>query len=297
MPAKARSGARFGSPGGAGPPETFDTHPFGYAYLDRHKICRFANRRFAAAHGLTPEEIRGKSMEALPGREFRDLCEPFFVAALAGEMQDFVHSARHADGRRMTVRTILRPDLHRDGTVEGVYLCSVNTARPDAEEALSACLCEAPESLCRAARLDAALPVPDPAPMGRPAPGSRGLVLVVDDDAALRGAIRRRLLRAGYRVEEASGTAEALQRLADLPDLRALVSDVVMEGPTGFALAQAASRLRPGLGIVLMSGLEGLAARHIGGAAFPLLRKPFEPEELVRAIEAVAPPVEGGPSG
>lgn len=296
MPAKARAGARCGAHGGAGPPEAFDTQPFGFAYLDRQKICRFANRRFAAAHGLTPEEIRGKSMDALPGRDVRDLCEPFFAAALAGETQDFIHPARHADGRRMTVRTILRPDVHRGGAVEGMYLCSVNTARPAADEALAACLCEAPEDLRRAG-LDEAIPAPGSAPMARPAPGSRGLVLVVDDDAALRGAIRRRLLRAGYRVEEASGTAEALQRLADLPDLRALVSDVVMEGPTGFALAQAASRLRPGLGIVLMSGLEGLAARHIGGAAFPLLRKPFEPEDLVRAIEAVAPPVEGDPSG
>lgn len=297
MPAKARAGARCGAHGGAGPPEAFDTQPFGFAYLDRQKICRFANRRFAAAHGLTPEEIRGKSMDALPGRDIRDLCEPFFAAALAGETQDFIHPARHADGRRMTVRTILQPDAHPGGAVGGVYLCSVNTARPTADEALAACLCEASEGLRRAADLDETLPAPVPAPMDRPAPGSRGLVLVVDDDAALRGAIRRRLLRAGYRVEEASGTVEALQRLADLPDLRALVSDVVMEGPTGFALAQAASRLRPGLGIVLMSGLEGLAARHIGGAAFPLLRKPFEPEDLVRAIEAVAPPVEGDPSG
>lgn len=293
MPAKARAGGRCGAHGGAGPAEAFDTQPFGFAYLDRQKVCRFANSRFAAAHGLTPEEIRGKSMDALPGRDIRDLCELFFAAALAGETQDFIHPARHADGRKMTVRTILRPDAPPGGAVRGVYLCSVNTARPAADEALAACLCEAPECLRHAADLDET----PPAPMDRPAPGSRGLVLVVDDDAALRGAIRRRLLRAGYQVEEASGMAEALQRLADLPDLRALVSDVVMEGPTGFALAQAASKLRPGLGIVLMSGLEGLAARHIGGAAFPLLRKPFEPEDLVRAIEAVAPPVEGAPSG
>lgn len=297
MPVEARPAARRGPSRVAGPPESSDSLPFGFAYIDRRKICRFANRRFAAAHGLTPEAIRGKSMDALLGRQLLDLSAPFFAAALSGRTGDFIHPARHADGRLMNVRTVLRPNADRSGAVGGLYLCSVNAARPAAEAALDACLSAAPERLRRASGRADPLAPPSDAPEAEVEPADRGLVLLVDDDAALRGAIRRRLLRAGYRVEEAAGTAEALQRLADLPELRALVSDVMMQGPSGFDLARAAARLRPGLGIVLMSGLEGLGAHQPGGTEFPLLRKPFEPEDLVRAIEAAAPRVTEAPSG
>ncbi|PJN93261.1 hypothetical protein CNY89_22240, partial [Amaricoccus sp. HAR-UPW-R2A-40] len=37
-----------------------DALPVGVAYVDQDKIYRFANQRFAAAYGFSPEEILGK---------------------------------------------------------------------------------------------------------------------------------------------------------------------------------------------------------------------------------------------
>jgi PAS domain S-box-containing protein len=102
-----------------------DALPVGIAYVDQDKIYRFANQPFAVAYGLTPEEIVGKHADAFIWREAMVLGDPFFEAAHQGTAVDFTHPARHADGRLLTVRTFLQPDLAADGTVRGFYVCSI----------------------------------------------------------------------------------------------------------------------------------------------------------------------------
>jgi PAS domain S-box-containing protein len=114
-----------------------DALPVGIAYVDQDKIYRFANERFAAAFGLTPEQIVGKHADAFTWREAMKLADPFFEAAHHGTAVDFTHPARHTDGRLLTVRTFLRPDLAADGTILGFYICSINvTKQKEAEAAL-----------------------------------------------------------------------------------------------------------------------------------------------------------------
>src|SRR3712207_4580995 len=114
-----------------------DALPVGIAYVDQDKIYRFANQRFAAAYGLTPEEIVGKHADAFIWREAMELGDPFFEAAHCGTAVDFTHPARHADGRLLTVRTFLRPDLAAEGSILGFYVCSINvTKQKEAEAAL-----------------------------------------------------------------------------------------------------------------------------------------------------------------
>ena len=79
-------------------------------------------------------------------------------------------------------------------------------------------------------------------------------MLLVDDDAAVRGVTAAQLSDLGYRVLEAGDAAEALQRLTDLDDLDVVLSDVVMPGTDGVALAAELRRRRPGLPILLMTG-------------------------------------------
>lgn len=122
-----------------------------------------------------------------------------------------------------------------------------------------------------------------PAP---PAAPTRGLVLLVDDNHELRQTVRRQLSRLGYAVIEADSGEEALELVRSVPDLRALVSDVVMPGMSGFRLAREAERLRPELRIVLMTGFDGADQADREGLSAPVFTKPFEPKELVRAIEA-----------
>lgn len=126
-----------------------------------------------------------------------------------------------------------------------------------------------------------------PRPPAGPAPAGEGhgLVLLVDDNDDLRRIVRRQLSHAGYTVIEASTGEEALELVAAIGDLRAVVSDVIMPGVSGFRMAREATALRPHLRIVLMTGFDGAEDEDRSGMAWPVLRKPFEPEQLVRAIE------------
>lgn len=106
------------------------------------------------------------------------------------------------------------------------------------------------------------------------------LVLVVDDDPAVRQALAGWLATLGYRVAEAAdgraGLAE-LDRLA--PD--ALVVDYAMPGLSGTEVARAARLRRPGLPVVLATGYSSDASL----GTLPILRKPFRIEELAEVLE------------
>ena len=121
--------------------------------------------------------------------------------------------------------------------------------------------------------------------------GGGKLVLLVEDNEDVRQTVRRQLLELGYRVLEARDADDARSLLAAVPEVAALVSDVVMPGPTnGVGLADTARRLVPGIKVVLITGYSGPAHRDHGGHDWfderLVLRKPFGKEELARALEA-----------
>jgi CheY-like chemotaxis protein len=71
------------------------------------------------------------------------------------------------------------------------------------------------------------------------APPTRKLVMVVDDDAAVRALVVKALAASGYDVEQAPdglAASEALGRLARPPDL--LICDVMMPTVDGYSLAR-----------------------------------------------------------
>ncbi len=71
------------------------------------------------------------------------------------------------------------------------------------------------------------------------APARRKLVLVVDDDAAVRTLVAKALLAKGYEVEQAADgmiASELLGRMKQIPDL--LICDVMMPTIDGFSLAR-----------------------------------------------------------
>ncbi|HZI77573.1 MAG TPA: response regulator, partial [Gemmatimonadales bacterium] len=63
-------------------------------------------------------------------------------------------------------------------------------------------------------------------------------VLVVEDDPALRALMARTLAAKGYRALEASDGIEALEQLAQEPDIELVVTDIVMPRMNGVELAQ-----------------------------------------------------------
>jgi signal transduction histidine kinase len=124
-------------------------------------------------------------------------------------------------------------------------------------------------------------------PTSQPAPRQRVLrVLVVEDDDAVRAALRRGLAARGYVVELAADAEEALAVLARGEPLDVLVSDITLPGLNGLKLIERALHVRPGIGAVLMSGYpEDASLATAFGERVPFVRKPADPSDLARAIE------------
>jgi CheY-like chemotaxis protein len=115
-----------------------------------------------------------------------------------------------------------------------------------------------------------------------------GSVLVVDDDRLVRRLTARMLRTEGYRVLEAESGAEALRTLESEPGIRLLVTDIVMPGMDGLALADRALGLLPQLRVVLMTGHAPELTAQLALPDFPLpvLLKPFTAEQLLGKVRA-----------
>jgi DNA-binding NtrC family response regulator len=111
-------------------------------------------------------------------------------------------------------------------------------------------------------------------------------VLVVDDERAVRSALRVNLGRAGFDVELTSSAEEALERVAsDRPDL--VLTDVKMPGMDGHELLDRLQAIDPDLPVVIMTGhgsVENAVAAMRAGAADYLI-KPVRRDELVVVLE------------
>jgi CheY-like chemotaxis protein len=115
------------------------------------------------------------------------------------------------------------------------------------------------------------------------------LILVVEDEAEVRAIAIAFLHSLGYSTCEAADAEQALRILADRPEIELLFSDVILgSGMNGSELARAARKLRPSLPTLLTSGYEHPIAQADAAAAnLPLLRKPYQREELAKAVRQV----------
>jgi CheY-like chemotaxis protein len=113
------------------------------------------------------------------------------------------------------------------------------------------------------------------------------VILVVDDDAAVRTTVVMQLKALGYTVREADGAQAALQIIASGEKIHLLLTDVVMPGGmNGKELAAEARRRRPDLPILFTSGFPGTS--QDSGVTFDkddvLLSKPYRKQQLARMV-------------
>jgi two-component system, cell cycle sensor histidine kinase and response regulator CckA len=117
---------------------------------------------------------------------------------------------------------------------------------------------------------------------------SRATVLVVDDLEHIRAVLCRQLRAAGHTVLETDDGAKALQMIRDRHgQVDLVITDVVMLGMNGTALADRLTAEFPHIAVVLMSAFAppGLSRVGFRDAIIPVLQKPFKPaqlEEMVR---------------
>ncbi|MFC7528093.1 response regulator [Actinoplanes sp. GCM10030250] len=117
----------------------------------------------------------------------------------------------------------------------------------------------------------------------------RPTVLVVDDEEDLRDIMRRMLERRGYATLAAGEPDEAIPICRDHPgEINALITDLTLPGVSGGDLAKTVRDLRPGIGVVFVSGLPKDIAVSKGQIEEDdvLVKKPFTADALLQALKA-----------
>jgi len=118
--------------------------------------------------------------------------------------------------------------------------------------------------------------------------GGTETILLVEDEAALRGMTRIILQRHGYRVLEAGSGVEALKVWeTHAAEVGLLLTDMIMpDGLTGRELAKQLLARKPGLKVIYVSGYsidtEGTTFRMREGVTY--LQKPYHPKRLAEAV-------------
>ena len=119
-------------------------------------------------------------------------------------------------------------------------------------------------------------------------------ILVIDDDAMVRDAIRSILEAQGYKVGEAENGRDGLVKMrADRFDL--VITDIIMPEMEGVEAILAIREEFPSVKVIAISGGGRTANYDFLGVAGKLganktLQKPFRREELLRAVQGCLGP-------
>jgi two-component system cell cycle sensor histidine kinase/response regulator CckA len=120
-----------------------------------------------------------------------------------------------------------------------------------------------------------------------PPPTLRGTetILLVEDEAGVRRVARTILRRYGYSVLEAGSPEEAVSLCEQHPEIRLILSDIVMPKMSGPELSRLLRCRRPGAHVLFMSGYtDDSLARYPLEAGEAFLQKPFTPESLTGKV-------------
>ncbi len=125
---------------------------------------------------------------------------------------------------------------------------------------------------------------PNRLPASQPAGKER--ILLVEDEVQVRRVTARMLRAFGYQVREVGSAEEAITMLSDGEPVDLLFTDVVLPGMGGNALAERATRIRPGLRIMFASGYsDDIVLQHrLLDQGAVLLQKPFSAETLSQKV-------------
>jgi signal transduction histidine kinase/CheY-like chemotaxis protein len=116
-------------------------------------------------------------------------------------------------------------------------------------------------------------------------------VLMVEDDDAVAMMVAPLIEQLGYACVRVASADDALARLNNGEVYDLLFSDIVMPGGmNGLQLAREVHERAPAVAILLTTGYS--AGVEDAAAEFPVLRKPYQPEELERALRTSLQPAE-----
>ena len=114
-------------------------------------------------------------------------------------------------------------------------------------------------------------------------------ILVVDDERAVRDALRRALELQGYEVDLAADGEEALARLGADGHPDAVVLDILMPGIDGLEVCRRIRRSGDSVPVLMLTARDAVGDRVEGldAGADDYLVKPFALEELLARVRAL----------
>ncbi|WP_372404536.1 response regulator transcription factor [Streptomyces luteireticuli] len=113
-------------------------------------------------------------------------------------------------------------------------------------------------------------------------------VLVVEDEPKMRRLLRRALTEEGYAVDTAADGPRALG-LAAVAAYDAVLLDVMLPGPDGFAVCTELRRRGAWVPVLMLTAKDAVAdrVRGLDGGADDYLTKPFSLDELMARLRAL----------
>jgi CheY-like chemotaxis protein len=103
-----------------------------------------------------------------------------------------------------------------------------------------------------------------------------GTILLVEDEESLRTLTRSILEQGGYEVLEACNGMEAVEIARDHSGtIQLLLTDMVMPGMNGQAVAEKLGQMHPGIRVAYMSGYTGFSTRATSSLGAVVIAKPF----------------------
>jgi len=116
--------------------------------------------------------------------------------------------------------------------------------------------------------------------MGKP------LLLVVDDEPTIRGALTRWFVVRGFEVHTAVDGQDAVEHCMS-HEYDAITMDLEMPRMGGLDAIHAIRKIHARVPILVVSGLPRDAAEIIGAGATKIVMKPFKLKELEEGIQAL----------
>jgi len=108
-------------------------------------------------------------------------------------------------------------------------------------------------------------------------------ILIVEDEAVIRSALRRLLERHGYEIEEAGSVKEALEKRFN--DYHLIISDLRLPGAPGTDLIKVAGDTP----VLIMTSYASLrsAVDSMQKGAVDYIAKPFDHDEMIKAVRRI----------
>jgi len=114
-------------------------------------------------------------------------------------------------------------------------------------------------------------------------------ILVLEDEASIRGFVVINLQRAGYEVVEAETGEQAIEKLTQNPDVAVALLDIMLPDIDGFEVCRRIRAKNPNIGIIMLTArtqeLDKVTGLMTGADDY--VTKPFSPTELIARIDAI----------